>query len=198
MKHVSSLIGWPSMPSALALAHFTASSAPLVAFAPITIGPPCWLKNPIFTGDSFGFAAPDLPPTYLTNFVTAAGPRPPPTPAAVVFVTALSTNASTPTSATASTSRCSLLIASPLLLVVTVGPVAGTGIVPAGLRLPPARGESFARGGSSPALRAKGRVRCGRGKTVTRCVPGLPARVLRNGIHAISPCAPCGARPAPL
>ena len=35
-----------------------------VQFGPISTWPPCWLITPITTGFSFGFAFPDVPPTY--------------------------------------------------------------------------------------------------------------------------------------
>jgi hypothetical protein len=70
MKQVFSTTGWPSMPPSAALSYLTASCAPSVASAPITIGPPCWFTRPMYTGALAGFALPALPSTYFRKFVT--------------------------------------------------------------------------------------------------------------------------------
>ena len=65
VKHSLRTSGWPCTPPRYVLTYLTASSAPFVQFGPTRTWPPCVLIAPITTGESFGFALPALPPTYV-------------------------------------------------------------------------------------------------------------------------------------
>src|ERR1700761_4790242 len=71
MKQVTSLSGWPPIPSAYLLIQFTASWAAAVASGPSeTIEPPWSLDQPISTGARLGSAVPGFPHTYSTKFAS--------------------------------------------------------------------------------------------------------------------------------
>src|SRR5579875_2378080 len=71
MKQVASCTGCPCTPPSSVLIILTTACAARVASGKVWLGgPPCWLTQPIVTGDRLALALPE-PPTYCWKLVTA-------------------------------------------------------------------------------------------------------------------------------
>src|SRR3954447_11037839 len=100
------------MPPSFSLRYFTASSAPWVEPGPTSVGPPCWVTQPIVSGALLGSAAPlvfaptyspqsETPalavwsPDFAASFVVAALPDEPPDPLSLLLLSSPQPTATT-------------------------------------------------------------------------------------------------------